>query len=88
MARFSHTVIRAKIRRASGTSEMPRRTIDSVGSRSIRCPSNSTAPALGRTTPRIVFMVVDLPEAFPPSRQTISPARTSRFTAFSIRIGP
>ena len=33
-------------------------------------------PFRGRTSPRIVFNVVDFPDAFPPSRQTSSPART------------
>jgi hypothetical protein len=36
----------------------------------------------------MVFIVVDFPEAFPPRRQTISPARTSRFTDFRTGIGP
>ncbi len=34
-------------------------------------------PSLGLTIPRIVFIVVDLPEALPPSRQTISPSYSS-----------
>ena len=38
--------------------------------------------------PRIVFMVVDLPEALPPSRQTISPASMRMLTSLSARIGP
>jgi hypothetical protein len=40
-------------------------------------------PTVPRRTdrPRMVFMVVDLPEAFLPSRQTISPSATSRLTA-------
>ena len=33
-----------------------------------------TSPLVGITMPRIVFIVVDLPEALPPSRQTISPS--------------
>ena len=36
-------------------------------------PSNRTSPRLGTTTPMIAFIVVDLPEALPPSRHTISP---------------
>ena len=47
---------------------------------SMRLPSNSTAPSNGRTRPRIVFMVVDLPQALPPSRHTSSPLRTSSDT--------
>ena len=31
-----------------------------------------TVPVVGRTMPMIVFIVVDLPQALPPSRQTIS----------------
>ena len=37
--------------------------------------------------PRIVFIVVDLPEALPPSRHTISPLRTSMVTPRSARNG-
>src|SRR3954467_13311394 len=88
IARFSHTVIRPKTRRASGTSEMPRRTISPVDSPSRRFPSNSTVPACGRTMPRIVFIVVDFPEALPPSRQTISPAWTSSVTPLRAGMGP
>jgi hypothetical protein len=80
--------MRPKIRRASGTSEMPRLTMASVGSPSIRWPSNSTVPWRGRTMPRMVFIVVDFPEALPPRRQTISPACTSRSMAFRTWIGP
>jgi len=36
-------------------------------------PSNCTEPLRGDTMPRIVFNVVDLPDALPPSRQTSSP---------------
>jgi hypothetical protein len=32
------------------------------------------SPRVGWTLPMIAFIVVDLPEALPPSRQTISPA--------------
>ena len=87
-ARFSRTVMRPNSRRASGTSEMPRPTIDCVGSRSMRSPPNCTLPERARTMPRIVFIVVDLPEALPPSRQTISPASMLMLTSFSARIGP
>ena len=41
--------------------------------KSIGLPSKITLPRVGRTTPMIVFMVVDLPDALPPSRATISP---------------
>jgi hypothetical protein len=38
--------------------------------------------------PRIVFSVVDLPEALPPSRQTISPSATFSEIPSRIRIWP
>jgi hypothetical protein len=41
--------------------------------RSIGTPSKITEPAVGRTTPMIVCIVVDLPQALPPNRVTISP---------------
>ena len=88
MTRFSHTVMRPNTRRASGTSEMPRRTTSPVDRPLIFSPSNVTLPDRGRTMPRIVFIVVDLPEALPPSRHTISPALTSRLTPFSAMICP
>ena len=37
-------------------------------------PSSRTRPERGRTMPRMVFSVVDLPDALPPSRQTSSPS--------------
>src|SRR5262245_58632888 len=72
--------MRAKIRRDSGTSAMPRRTMSSVASLSMRSPCKVTLPALGRTRPRTVFKVVDFPAALPPRRQTISTGWTSRLT--------
>jgi hypothetical protein len=51
-------------------------------------PSNSIRPLWERTMPRIVFRVVDLPEALPPSRQTSSPAFTSRLRSCRMWIGP
>ena len=65
--------MRGNSRRASSTGAMPRRTRSLVGMSWISAPSNSTRPLAGRTTPMMVFMVVDLPLALPPSRQTISP---------------
>jgi hypothetical protein len=52
---------------------MPRRTRSAVGSFWISSPSKSTVPRVGRTIPMIVFIVVDLPQALPPSSETISP---------------
>ena len=45
-------------------------------------PRTRPCPACGRTRPRIVFIVVDLPEALPPSRQTISPCSHLEVDAF------
>ena len=41
-------------------------------------PANSMRPVRGFTIPRIVFSVVDLPDALPPSRHTSSPSFTSQ----------
>ncbi len=51
-------------------------------------PSSTISPLVGVTMPRIVFSVVVLPLALPPSRQTISPARISMSTSFSMCTGP
>ena len=47
----------------------------------ISSPPKRTTPFRGETIPRIVFSVVDLPDALPPSRQTSSPSPTARFDA-------
>ena len=65
--------MRGNSRRASSTGAMPRRTRSLVASFSIGWPSNTTLPRAGRTTPMMVFIVVDLPQALPPSNDTISP---------------
>src|SRR5512139_1816433 len=52
------------------------------------CPSNSISPLKGFTRPMMVFIVVVLPQAFPPRRQTSSPAQTLRSTSLSTWIGP
>jgi hypothetical protein len=75
------TVIRLNRRRFSGTIETPRSTRLLVDQSVTTSPSRSTSPDDGLTMPRIVFSVVVLPDALPPSRQTISPAKTSRFTS-------
>ena len=64
-------------RRASGTEPSPRRMIFGVGRPVIGSPSRITSPERGFSRPRITFMVVDLPLALPPSRQTICPRPTS-----------
>jgi hypothetical protein len=51
-------------------------------------PSNVTAPVFGRTIPRIVFSVVDFPEALPPSSETSSPAPTWISTSWRMWIRP
>ena len=75
-------------RRASGTAAMPRRTRCGVGSAVTSAPSKRTVPARGRSSPRISFIVVDLPLALPPSRLTICPRRTSKFTSKCTWTGP
>ena len=51
-------------------------------------PSRSTRPVFGLTIPRIVFSVVDFPDALPPSRHTSSPSRTTMFTSWRMWISP
>ncbi len=48
----------------------------------------SAAPSAAGTIPRIVFSVVDFPEALPPSRHTSSPSPTSRSTSWRMCICP
>ena len=59
-----------------------------VGRPVIGAPSSITAPERGFTRPRITFMVVDLPLALPPSRQTIWPRPTSMVRSKWTWIGP
>ena len=73
---FSRTLMSANSRRASGTEPMPRRTICGVVRPISEAPSNVTSPERGFTRPRMIFIVVDLPLALPPSRQTIWPRPT------------
>src|SRR4029079_12008800 len=47
------------------------------------CPSMSTRPALGRSTPEAILSSVVLPHPEGPTRQTISPGATSRLTLSS-----
>ena len=62
---------------------MPARTISAGVSPWMGRPSQSTSPAKGWTRPRMLFMVVDLPDALPPSRQTSSPSPTVSETSQS-----
>jgi len=67
--------MRGNRRRPSGTGAIPRLTISLVRSAWIGSPRKLTVPSLGRTSPSTVFIVVDLPEALPPSSETISPSQ-------------
>ena len=75
-------------RRASGTGEMPNRTRSLVETPSSTRPSNATHPRAGRSRPSTTFIVVDLPEALPPRRHTISPSAISTFTFRNACSGP
>ena len=76
MRRFSSTVRLAKIRRPSGTSEMPSRAIRSGGRPTSWMPSNSIDPDAGRTRPVIAATVVVFPAPFAPTTPTSSPSAT------------
>ena len=80
--------MRGKTRRPSGTGAIPRLTISLVRRPWIGSPRKLIVPSLGRTSPSTVFMVVDLPEALPPSSETISPSRISQLTPFSTWSAP
>src|SRR5437773_9570139 len=86
--KFSSTVNRGKIRRASGTIAIPWATRREVFQLVMSWPSYQTEPLAGRTEPMTVFMVVALPDALPPNRQTISPRRISMLTSRSAGTGP
>src|SRR5712691_4645526 len=86
--RFSSTVNRGKIRRASGTIAIPWATRREVFQLVMSWPSYQTEPLAGRTEPMTAFMVVDLPDALPPNRQTISPRRISMLTSRRAGTGP
>ena len=86
--KFSSTVNRGKMRRASGTIAIPCATRRDVFQLVMSSPSYQTDPFAGRTEPITVFIVVDLPEALPPSKQTISPRRISILTSRKAGTGP
>ena len=44
------------------------------------CPSSSISPDVGGNVPASTFISVDFPAPFSPSRPTISPGRTVKFT--------
>ena len=78
--RFSRTVIREKIRRASGAWLMPARTSSWALVFEMSLPSKVIVPVRGWSSPEIVLRVVVLPAPFAPIRVTISPRRTSSDT--------
>ena len=88
ISRFSPTDISGNTRRASGTMASPASTRRAGLQRSTRRPSSSIAPRATGKVPMMVFIVVLLPDAFPPSRHTISPRRTSSSTSKSAWTGP
>jgi len=88
ISRFSFTVMRLNSRRFSGTIDTPRLTRSLVGHFVTTSPSRRTSPDEGITIPRMALSVVVLPEAFPPSRHTISPALIVRLTSLSTCTGP
>ena len=87
-SRFSRTVSCPNRRRFSGTIAIPVAMRCGTGHCVTSRPSSRTRPERGRTMPRMVFSVVDLPDAFPPSRQTSSPSRTFSEIPSRIRIWP
>jgi hypothetical protein len=54
----------------------------------IGSPAKRTTPDVGFTSPRMIFMVVDLPLALPPSRQTICPRPTMKERSKCTCTGP
>ncbi len=87
-SRFSSIVICGKTRRASGTEAIPPVTRDLVEECVMSLPRNRIAPCFTLTRPRIVFIVVDFPEALPPSSDTISPSPTVSVLPRSAWNGP
>ena len=69
-------VISGKSSRPCGTSASPRAKIACDDIRSMRSPFSSISPAVARSTPTIVFIVVDLPAPLPPSSATTLPLGT------------
>ena len=85
---FSFTVRPGKIRRPSGTWEMPSRTMVSGPSPAIDLPSNRISPAAGLASPEIARSVVDLPAPLAPSKVTTCPSSTLSETPRSASISP
>ena len=53
----------------------------SSSSRSRSRPATSTRPLLGRSSPAITIIIVDLPEPDGPTTLTVSPAATAKIDA-------
>jgi len=87
-SRFSLTVSAPNSRRFSGTIATPSLIRRGTGQLVTSSSPMDTRPDLGRTSPRIVFSVVDFPDALPPSRQTSSPGPTDSETFSRMRICP
>src|SRR4051812_24305310 len=62
---------------------MPCEVADWTSRTTTRAPSMSTSPESGCSIPAAIFISVDLPAPFSPSRATTSPAPTSSETPFS-----
>ena len=88
MRRFSSTVRPGKTRRPSGTCAMPRATIFSGGSLSMRSPAKRISPPLARASPEMVRSAVLFPAPFEPMMVTMPPAGTSTLTPFSAATFP
>ena len=87
-SRFSRTVSWPNSRPPSGTIAIPRAIRCGTGQPVTSSRPSRTRPERVRTSPRIVLSVVDLPDAFPPSRQTSSPLSTCSEIPSRIRICP
>src|SRR5215469_4131794 len=82
-SRFSSTESDEKMPRSSGQNAMPLRAISFYARPMSSRPSKRTEPARRVTMPMIDLSVVVLPAPLRPSRQTTSPARTSKLTPCS-----
>ena len=59
-----------------------------AGAEPAGAPSTSARPPLARTRPQAIFVSVDLPAPFGPSRPSSSPRSTSRSTPPSATVAP
>ena len=77
-----------KMRRPSGTCEMPRATISCGEAFVMSWPSKIIDPAPAFSRPEMVRSVVDFPAPLAPMRVTISPSSTSIEMPFKARTEP